>query len=593
MFIDPDLFRVVVAMESLRVFLILITALPGQVLQDLSRGEQGKFEVSTVASPSHYFRLLRTRDFTSWQTVDLEQSGDQSIVLTDSVLPRPNGFYKIERIAISSPLDTDGDGRNDLAELPAGHALNAADPLSSIDGDIVIPAKERYDELAKRDNFPGAQNVQEVKFLITNIHTKPELYFFNVNRHQYHYDFAVDVLGFQSNYNAFLQQTYFNSINRQNLAGSFVHHENYTAPDGSKGIFTVEFWPTDPVAFEWIELAYELITKNAPFAKRIVYHAPSETQRQVQKANQHRFEASSVHTIETDDLFSNTTYQPMHQREAFGRLVVSTGAETLSARDIVIFRNLPNDLTYVSGIITEVPQTPLSHVNLKAQQNDTPNAFINDAAIHPEIAPLIGQNVFYRVSADGFEIRAASQQEVEDYFESIRPTAPSFPPRDLSEIEITPLSEIVFAESDSFGGKSTNVAELQRLFPDNAPDGFAIPFYFYHEFMIHNGFYPKVAAMISDPEFQANPALRESLLADFRRRIKDESSMPTCMFVALTDLQNSFPSGITPRLRSSANAEDSTSFNGTLRFLYTQGRRGPHQQKRQAGLGQSLELPGV
>ncbi|MDB2673896.1 PEP/pyruvate-binding domain-containing protein [Akkermansiaceae bacterium] len=543
-------------------FLLLITSLPGQILQDLSRGDQGKFQITLPPSDSHYYRLLRSRDLKSWHIVDLGRSSTEPSILSDSVLPGPNGFYKVEEVSTNSSQDTDGDGRPDLAELPLGHALNAADPISTLDGNIFLATQEDYNALSKRDNFPGAQNVREVKFLITNIRTHPELYFFNINRNQHHYDFATNVLGFPRNYNQFTSTTYISAANRQNLAGSLVSHDNYTAPDGSKGIYTLEFWPTDPVAFEWIELAYEIIARNAPFITRLAYHAPSETQRQLQRVNQERYDASSIHTIETDDLFSSTTYQPMNQREAFGRLVASTGAETLSARDIVIFNNLPNDLTYVSGIITEVPQTPLSHVNLKAQQNNTPNAYIADAANHPDIAPLIGQNVFYRVSAEGFEIRPATQQEVEDYFESIRPTQSSSPPRDLGETEIAPLSDVAFSESDSFGGKAANVAELHRLFPNNAPDGFAIPFYFYHEFMLHNRFYPQLAAMISNVDFQSNPELRKSLLANFRNKIKNESTMPEWMYLALTELQDSFPANVTPRLRSSANAEDTTSFNG-------------------------------
>ncbi|MDA7866285.1 PEP/pyruvate-binding domain-containing protein, partial [Akkermansiaceae bacterium] len=464
----------------------------GQNIPDLTKTEDGKFQVEIAPDSTHYSRLLRSRDLMTWEVVALGPSSTEPYTLADSVLPRPDGFYRVDFVPTNSPKDSDGDGRSDLAELAVNHGLNAADPIPTLDGNIFLASQASYDALSKRDNFPGAQNVKEVKFLITNIRTNPELYFFNINRNQHHYDFATNVLKFPRNYNAFTSATYISAANRQNLAGSLVSHDNYVAPDGTKGIYTLEFWPTDPVAFEWIELAYEIIAKNAPFITRLAYHAPSETQRQLQKVNQAKYDASSIHTIETDDLFSSTTYQPMNQQEAFGRLVVSTGAETLSARDIVIFNNLPNDLTYVSGIITEVPQTPLSHVNLKAQQNDTPNAYIADAANHPDIAPLIGQNIFYRVTAEGFEIRAGTQQEVEDYFESIRPTGSSSPHRDLSETEITPLSEVAFAESDSFGGKAANVAELRRLFPNNAPDGFAIPFYFYHQFMIHNRFYPQV-----------------------------------------------------------------------------------------------------
>jgi len=534
----------------------------GQSSPKLSKSEEGKYQVELAPDNTHYARLLRSRDLKIWEPVDLGQSSNSHFTLADSALPRPDGFYRIDLVPISSPQDTDGDGRSDFSELSANHALNAADPIPSFDGDIFLSTEARYEALSKRDNFPGAQNIREVKFLITNIRTNPELYFFNVNRHPHHYDFAVDALGFPRDYNLFTSRSYISNTNRQNLAGSLVSHENYTAPDGSKGIYTLEFWPTDPVAFEFIELAYDIIANNAPFITRLAYHAPSETQRQVQRMNQALFDASSIHTIETDELFSNTTFQPMNQQAAYGRLVAPTGSETLSARDIVIFKVLPNDLSYVSGIITEVPQTPLSHVNLKAQQNDTPNAYIADAENHPDIAPLIGQNVFYRVTAEGFEIRAATQAEVETYFESIRPSSPSFPERNLFQTAIVPLAQVSFSESTSFGGKAANVAELGRLLGDIAPDGFAIPFYFYHEFMKHNDFYTEASAMLANSGFQNVPTTREAMLKAFRTRIKKESTMPPWMYEALTTLQNDFPADLKPRLRSSANAEDSTSFNG-------------------------------
>lgn len=528
----------------------------------ITRPEGGKIELSVEVRPDQYAVLYRSLDLINWDPVDTSAASSSDHTVTDSALPRQRGFYRLDYIPNDSSEDLDGDGRPDISELSSGHALNAASNISSLSGEIFLDSQSRYDDLAKRDNFPGAQNVKEVKFLITDIRTNPRLYFFNVNRHQHHYIFANEVLNTPLTHRQFNNQTYFNNSTRQNLAGSLVFHENYLAPDGTKGIYTVEFWPTDPVAFEWIKLAYDLIAINAPFIDRLAYHAPSETQRLIQRQARDQFEHSFIQTIETDDLFSSTTYQPMNQKEAFGRLVVSNGTETLSARDIVIFKVLPNDLTYVSGIITEVPQTPLSHVNLKAQQNDTPNAFIADAANHPDIAPFIGQNIYYRVSAGGFEIRAATQSEVENYFESIRPDSPSFPYRDLSETTIQPLDQVSFYESDSFGGKAANVAELGRLLGDVAPDGWAIPFYFYDEFMKHNGFYTEATAMLADDEFQNDPAVREAMLKEFRQRIKKESTMPEWMFEALTTLQDDFPDDLTPRLRSSANAEDSTSFNG-------------------------------
>lgn len=531
-------------------------------------GNGGKIELIAPEPAGHYRILERSRDLQNWRPVSANSTGP----LADTVLPGPSGFYRVRFIPTAAPLDSDGDGRDDWSELTAGNGagllFNAADPIDPTHGATSLPTEAKFDELAHRDNFPGAQNVREVKFLITDLKTHPQLYFINMNTYPHHYNFARGALGRYTQYSfyngnsIFSGETYFGNSNRKNLAGSLVSHENFLAPDGTRGLYTMEFWPTDPVEFRFVETAYEMIAAGAPFIDRLVYHPPSETQRQLLAAEKDLYDASFVHTIETETLFSNVDYQPMHLRSAFGRLTEATGTVTLSARDIVIFKNLPNDLTHIAGIITEVPQTPLSHVNLKARQNDTPNAFIKNASADPRIAPFLGKNVFYEVGPSEFTLRLATQTEVDDYFESIRPTFESDPPRDLTKTVIKPLSEIPFSESNAFGGKAANLAELGRISSVNAPDGFAIPFYFYDEFMKHNGLYAEATAMMAEPQFQSDPAYREERLRDFRKKIKKQTTLPGWMHQALTTLQGSFPVGVTPRLRSSANAEDSVEFNG-------------------------------
>src|SRR5690606_13049064 len=152
---------------------------------------------------------------------------------------------------------------------------------------------------------------------------------------------------------------------------------NYVSPSGRQGLYTVEFWPSDPVAFRFVETAYELISASIPFAEgNLAYHAAGDTQQELYEEDKHLFDASHVRVIDTEDLFGNQTYSGLNPGFGYGRLIVvgGTGSTTFSARDVVIFRNIPNDLSHVAGIITEIPQTPLSHINLKARQNKTPNA---------------------------------------------------------------------------------------------------------------------------------------------------------------------------------------------------------------------------
>jgi|GEM_PF-200271 len=432
------------------------------------------------------------------------------------------------------------------------------------DGTSTLVDRSDFDILSHRDNFPGALNVQEVKILITDVDTdSANLYFMNTNNHLFHYSFWKNVLGNTAGNGQFNAETYFTNSGRVNIAGSLVAHDSYVDGQGQRGTYTLEFWPTDPLAFQFVNQAFNMVSVAAPWmASQLQFHPSSETMREAVANEQSQYDNSNVKIIDTDDLFGNLDYQPMNQAEAFGRLVLADGSTTLTARDIPIFSSLPNDLSTVSGIITEVPQTPLSHVNLKAKQNNTPNAFIKDATTDPRLTSLLDQLVYFKVGPTGFDIRQATQAEVDTYFESIRPTVPQSPVRDLTVTDILSLDSISFSETDAFGSKAANVAELQQLMPTVAPDGFAIPFSFYDQYMESNGFYAQAQAMLNDPEFQSNAESRQDALKAFRKRIKNDGVMPTWITDRLTTLQNSFAENVTPRLRSSSNAEDLVGFTG-------------------------------
>jgi phosphoenolpyruvate synthase/pyruvate phosphate dikinase len=176
---------------------------------------------------------------------------------------------------------------------------------------------------------------------------------------------------------------------------------------------------------------------------------------------------------------------------------------------------------------------------------------------------LIGKYVYFKVDVDGYEIREASLEEVEDHFADIRPTEPQVPVGNLTITEFRPLDAIDFKESDAFGVKTTNLATMRTFGFDKGvvPDGFGIPFYFYDEFMKHNDFYAVAEGMLAGADFQADPGMREIALENFRDTIKD-GGMPAWMTAALSELQNAFPSGTSIRTRSSTNNEDLPGFSG-------------------------------
>lgn len=437
-------------------------------------------------------------------------------------------------------------------------------PLSH--GATVAPDRATLDHLARRDDVPGAAGVREVKFLLTDLGTPDQaLHLMNTNTFSYHHQFYQGALGGTASLERFNAETYFTD-DRKNVAGTMILHDNYQDQNGDKGVFAVEFWPTDPVGAQHVDAVMKALAEAVPFApEKLAYHPAGNTQEALFEREKAELEARGVRSISTADLFANVTYQSMNPGVGYGRLRLFDGTQDNTpptVRDVVLFKDTPNDLTHVAGIITENPQTPLSHINLKAKQNNTPNAFLKNASEDPEILALVGKNVRFEVTPDGVQIREATEAEVEANLEKLRPTAPQFPPRDLSVTRPMPLAQVGFEDREAFGAKAANCAELAKILPSGmVPDGFAVPFSFYDTFMKETGLYDRARAMIAEPRFESDAAYREEQLSRFRRALRD-ADIPPALAAPLREMHRSFPPGTELRCRSSTNNEDLEGFNG-------------------------------
>ena len=187
--------------------------------------------------------------------------------------------------------------------------------------------------------------------------------------------------------------------------------------------------------------------------------------------------------------------------------------------------------------------------NLRAVQDKVPNAYINNALKDDAISSLVGKYVAYTVKPDGYALREATKAEVDKHFADLRPSEPQKPKRDLSATKARPLSEIEFANSNQFGTKAANIATMHTFdLPEGTiPNGHAVPFYFYDEFMKHNNFYKLVDELKSDG---TDGAALEKQLAKLQKKIEN-GSMPDWMMSALAKVQQSFPKGTSIRCRSS------------------------------------------
>lgn len=79
--------------------------------------------------------------------------------------------------------------------------------------------------------------------------------------------------------------------------------------------------------------------------------------------------------------------------------------------------------------------------------------------------------------------------------------------------------------------------------------------------MTANGLYDQAVTMMAGRAFAEDGAVRKDALKTFRKQIK-AANVPTGLRNQLDAMHKAFPTGTTPRCRSSANAEDTVGFTG-------------------------------
>ena len=510
---------------------------------------------------------------------------DGTTTLTEQLSPLPKEHYRVEKFLIADPADIDNDCIDDITELGDPVGMNPLNPPRAVpfhDGAVAIPDRETFEALSyKGRDVPYHRHLQDlefVKFYIIGLSTdNMGVYFMNTETHRIHPDFG-DAIGLWED--PLWGQGY--------MGGEIIYHPNVVAPDGSLGVYLYQFQPMDVYTFGYVSRSYEVLAASMPLLDdNLAYYPMPRRALPLYHRERALYDDSRINVVLREDILPDVPFIPLNVGEGYGFLRLMSLEERPDPRDVVIYETLPNELSRVAGIITTVPQTPLSHVSLRAVQDGVPNAFIRDALDDGDIDDLIGTYVRYSVTADGYSIRAATPAEVEAYFAASRPPGTQTPERDLTVTQITDLDDIDFDDWNAFGVKAANVAVLRTLgFPDGTvPDGFAVPFYFYDEFMKHNGFYDEVEEMLADPEFQSDYDTQEKELKKLRKKIK-KGETPDWIIDALEEMHATYPEGQSLRYRSSTNNEDLQGFSGA--GLYDSKTQDP-EETEEDGIDKSIK----
>ena len=305
-----------------------------------------------------------------------------------------------------TPADVDGDCIDDLTELadPTGNPVNPTAVPDPSDGAVVIPDRAAFEALAT-ERF--------LKFVVVDLDTeRPGVYFLNSNKHLAHEDF-LEALGIDAGPGV--------------ADGSIGYFPDHLASDGSKGLYLLylESWFDLSVTFPLNMAArvYALLAASMPLLDDDLGLFISNIALPAIQSDRESDWVARLFLVFEKDIIPGVSFQALNPGVGLGRLRALDADARPHPRDIVLYAALPNELPRVAGIISTVPQSPLSHVNLRAVQNRIPNAFIRNATF----TALLDSYVRYEVTDDGWTLRAATPAEVDTHYESARPAQAQTP----------------------------------------------------------------------------------------------------------------------------------------------------------------------
>ena len=412
-------------------------------------------------------------------------------------------------------------------------------------------------------NLPGARSGK----VVLDQSDASALYFQDTNRYQIHYQFVSShlsgnghpIVGPLSDFNG----SEYYSPDRRFILGAVTY---YAGPN----VWALEIAPYDTMSAAMIQRLYETVQAHTFFGPALAFHPTSEA-----VAAEARKLPASVRIKTTDDLYAAIDFQPLTLGTTVGRLHLTKAAklttEYLAREDIVVLDQAPNDISVVRGLITEEFQTPLSHVNVLAQNRHSPNMGLRRALSNPELTSRDGKLVELTVTAGEGKIRDATEAEAAAYDAAHRPTPVALPPLDLTvedlrniedvtpEVEGVTLRESIRRALPAFGGKAAHYSILARTPGVPVQKAFAVPVYYYDLFFRQNGLWAMIDRFLADPQFQSDPKVRDQKLAELRAAIMAGAVDMGLQTLLMQKLAAEYP-GHKMRFRTSTNSEDLDGF---------------------------------
>jgi hypothetical protein len=384
------------------------------------------------------------------------------------------------------------------------------------------------------------------------------VYYVNSKRFAFHKDFVNATYLSLERGRAFYENNYLKS-ERRFLLGTVAYQPSLDR-------FTFEFWEGDRLTGDLLATAFNALSRS--FYAPLTFKANSSLHEEAAVAA-NKTAAPRMPVMTAQEMAGNSEYQPLNLGAGIGQLRILdrlTPDTVIDRNQIVIFKEVPVQLTPLSGIITTEPASPLSHVNLLAKSWGIPVARIKNA--DKLFKQLEGKYVRLDVNENEYKLAPADAREVtERNRQWMKRTDLMTPRADLSEDRLTDLGNQRARDAIRFGAKSANLGELINARIGVAvPPGFTIPFRYYQEFIRRNHLEERIAAAVEEDRFVHDPVYRKARLTEIRGWIQAGQHDPAFTRDVVDKAHREYH-GKPLFARSSTNAEDLPNFSGA--GLYT------------------------
>jgi Pyruvate phosphate dikinase, AMP/ATP-binding domain len=413
-------------------------------------------------------------------------------------------------------------------------------------------------------SIPGARSVK----VVLDTADSNQQYFQNSVLYKVHYDFTsthlsgngLPVVPSLAEFNT--SQYY--QPDRRFLLGAVTYYDGPQA-------WALEMAPYDTASASMMETLFRSVKSHAFFGPGLKFHPTSDA-----VALEAAKLPKDIPLITTDELYAGINYQPLVLSTGVGRLrfetIASIDEAAISYTDIVVVDSAPNDIPVVQGLISQDFQTPLSHVNVLSANRKTPNMGLRGAMTDTTLRGLEGKLVSLTVGAISYDVHEVTEAEAQEFWDAHKPTPVTLPTVDQSITALTNIEDVTPEPAAgellrdkiktavlAYGGKAAQYSILART--DGVPieKAFAIPVYWYYEFMQRNGLFDEIEALQKDASFLSDSQVRFDKLAEFQTHVQAGTVSPDLQTEVMAKIAKEYPNHVI-RFRTSTNSEDLDGF---------------------------------